>query len=243
MLNFTTKTAIVTGGSRGIGKEISEILAANNYNVIAVATSEQSLDSIRDIKNIHPFCCDISDKQSIEKLYNYISDTFGYADVLINNAGIHMDNILLRMKSEEWTKVMDINLNGPFHLTKAVLKDMVKNKCGRIINISSISGTDGNKGQGNYAASKGGLLALTKSLAKEVGRRNITVNCIAPGLIETDMTAHLSDTVKKGYLDRIPLKRLGKPKDIGQMILFLCSNEASYITGQTFYIDGGMSLN
>jgi len=243
MLNFTTKTAIVTGGSRGIGKEISEILASNNYNVIAVATSEQSLDSIRDIKNIHPFCCDISDKQSIEKLYNYISDTFGYADVLINNAGIHMDNILLRMKSEEWTKVMDVNLNGPFHLTKAVLKDMVKNKCGRIINISSISGTDGNKGQGNYAASKGGLLALTKSLAKEVGRRNITVNCIAPGLIETDMTAHLSDTVKKGYLDRIPLKRLGKPKDIGQMILFLCSNEASYITGQTFYIDGGMSLN
>lgn len=243
MLNFTTKTAIVTGGSRGIGKEISEILAANNFNVIAVATSEQSLDSIRDTKNIHPFCCDISDQQSIEKLYNFVSATFGYADVLINNAGIHMDNILLRMKNEEWSKVMDVNLNGPFHLTKSVLKDMVKNKCGRIINISSISGTDGNKGQGNYAASKGGLLALTKSLAKEVGRRNITVNCIAPGLIETDMTSHLSETVKKGYLDRIPLKRLGKPKDIGQMILFLCSNEASYITGQTFYIDGGMSLN
>ena len=243
MLNFTTKTAIVTGGSRGIGKEISEILAANNFNVIAVATSEQSLDSIRDTKNIHPFCCDISDQKSIEKLYNFVSVTFGYADVLINNAGIHMDNILLRMKNEEWSKVMDVNLNGPFHLTKSVLKDMVKNKCGRIINISSISGTDGNKGQGNYAASKGGLLALTKSLAKEVGRRNITVNCIAPGLIETDMTSHLSDTVKKGYLDRIPLKRLGKPKDIGQMILFLCSDEASYITGQTFYIDGGMSLN
>jgi 3-oxoacyl-[acyl-carrier protein] reductase len=172
-----------------------------------------------------------------------VSDSFGYADVLVNNAGIHMDNILLRMKNEEWSKVMDVNLNGPFHLTKTVLKDMVKNKCGRIINISSISGTDGNKGQGNYAASKGGLLALTKSLAKEVGRRNITVNCIAPGLIETDMTSHLSETVKKGYLDRIPLKRLGKPKDIGQMILFLCSDEASYITGQTFYIDGGMSLN
>jgi 3-oxoacyl-[acyl-carrier protein] reductase len=243
MLNFTTKTAIVTGGSRGIGKEISQILASNNYNVIAVATSEESLDSVRDTKNIYPFCCDISDEQSIEKLYNYVSDTFGYADVLINNAGIHMDNILLRMKNEEWSKVMDVNLNGPFYLTKTVLKDMVKNKCGRIINISSISGTDGNKGQGNYAASKGGLLALTKSLAKEVGRRNITVNCIAPGLIETDMTSHLSESVKKGYLDRIPLKRLGKPKDIGQMILFLCSDEASYITGQTFYIDGGMSLN
>ena len=212
MLNFTTKTAIVTGGSRGIGKEISEILAANNFNVIAVATSEQSLDSIRDTKNIHPFCCDISDQKSIEKLYNFVSVTFGYADVLINNAGIHMDNILLRMKNEEWSKVMDVNLNGPFHLTKSVLKDMVKNKCGRIINISSISGTDGNKGQGNYAASKGGLLALTKSLAKEVGRRNITVNCIAPGLIETDMTSHLSDTVKQGYLDRIPLKNLENQK-------------------------------
>ena len=243
MLNFTTKTAIVTGGSRGIGKEISKILASNNFNVIAVATSEKSLDSIRNKKNIYPFCCDISDEQAIEKLYQFISNNFGYADVLINNAGIHMDNILLRMKNEEWSKVMDVNLNGPFHLTKTVLKDMVKNKNGRIINISSISGTDGNKGQGNYAASKGGLLALTKSLAKEVGRRNITVNCIAPGLIETDMTSHLSDTVKQGYLDRIPLKKLGKPKDIGQMILFLCSDEASYITGQTFYIDGGMSLN
>ncbi len=222
MLNFSTKTAIVTGGSRGIGKEISLILAQNNFNVVAVATSEKSLDSVRDIKNIHPFCCDISDEKSIEELYEFVISKFGHADVLVNNAGIHMDNILLRMK---------------------VLKDMVKNKNGRIINISSISGTDGNKGQGNYAASKGGLLALTKSLAKEVGRRNITVNCIAPGLIETDMTSHLSDTVKQGYLDRIPLKKLGKPKDIGQMILFLCSDEASYITGQTFYIDGGMSLN
>ena len=151
--------------------------------------------------------------------------------------------VLLRMKKEEWTQVMNVNLNGPFYLTKTVLKDMIKNKCGRIINISSISGTDGNKGQSNYAASKGGLLALTKSLAKEVGRRNITVNCIAPGLIETDMTSHLSETVRSGYLKRIPLNRLGKPKDIGQMILFLCSDEASYITGQTFYIDGGMSLN
>ena len=178
-------------------------------------------------------------RQNIE----FVISKFGHADVLVNNAGIHMDNILLRMKSEEWNQVMNVNLNGPFHLTKTVLKDMVKNKNGRIINISSISGTDGNKGQGNYAASKGGLLALTKSLAKEVGRRNITVNCIAPGLIETDMTSHLSDTVKQGYLDRIPLKKLGKPKDIGQMILFLCSDEASYITGQTFYIDGGMSLN
>ena len=154
-----------------------------------------------------------------------------------------MDNILLRMKSSEWHKVIDVNLNGPFYLTRLILKDMIKNKKGSIINISSISGTDGNKGQGNYAASKGGILAFTKSLAKEVARRNITVNCIAPGLIETDMISHLSDTVRQGYLDKIPLNKLGKPSDIANMILFLCSNEASYITGQTFYIDGGMSLN
>ena len=154
-----------------------------------------------------------------------------------------MDNILLRMQTEEWKKVLDVNLNGPFYLTKILLKNMVKNNKGRIINISSISGTDGNKGQSNYSASKGGLLAFTKSLAKEVGKRNITVNCIAPGIIETDMISDLSDTVKKGYLQRIPLKKFGKPEDISKMILFLCSDEASYITGQTFYIDGGMSLN
>ena len=154
-----------------------------------------------------------------------------------------MDNILLRMRTKEWKKVLDVNLNGPFYLTKILLKNMVKNKKGRIINISSISGTDGNKGQSNYSASKGGLLAFTKSLAKEVGKRNITVNCIAPGIIETDMISDLSDTVKKGYLQRIPLKKFGKPEDISKMILFLCSDEASYITGQTFYIDGGMSLN
>ena len=154
-----------------------------------------------------------------------------------------MDNILLRMDTKEWKKVLDVNLNGPFYLTRLLLKDMIKNKQGRIVNISSISGTDGNKGQSNYSASKGGLLAFTKSLAKEVGRRNITVNCIAPGIIETDMIADLSDTVKTDYLKRIPLKKFGKPEDIGKMILFLCSDEASYITGQTFYIDGGMSLN
>ena len=243
MFNYSSKTALVTGASRGIGKTIAMMLAKNGMKVIGVATSKESLKSIENIENILPFCCDISDENSIEELYHFAKKNADAIDILVNNAGIHMDNILLRMKTYEWHKVLDVNLNGPFYLTKTVLKDMVKNKCGRIINISSISGTDGNKGQGNYAASKGGLLALTKSLAKEVGRRNITVNCIAPGLIETDMTSHLSESVKKGYLDRIPLKRLGKPKDIGQMILFLCSDEASYITGQTFYIDGGMSLN
>tara|TARA_B100001113_G_scaffold143142_1_gene117152 strand:- start:142 stop:873 length:732 start_codon:yes stop_codon:yes gene_type:complete len=243
MIKVDRKTAIVTGGSRGIGKEISILLSKNNIDVIAIATSEESLKSIEGLENIHPFCCDISNEESVENLCSLVEKKFGYVDILINNAGIHMDNILLRMKSSEWHKVIDVNLNGPFYLTRLVLKNMIKNKKGSIVNISSISGTDGNKGQGNYAASKGGILAFTKSLAKEVARRNITVNCIAPGLIETDMISHLSDTVRQGYLDRIPLKKLGKPSDIANMILFLCSDEASYITGQTFYIDGGMSLN
>ena len=243
MFNYSNKTALVTGASRGIGKTIAIMLAKNGMKVIGVATSKESLKSIEGIKNILPFCCDISDEKSIEELYNFVKKNANTIDILVNNAGIHMDNILLRMKTDEWHQVLDVNLNGPFYLTKILLKDMIKNKNGRIINISSISGTDGNKGQSNYSASKGGLLAFTKSLAKEVGRRNITVNCIAPGVIETDMISDLTDTVKNDYLDRIPLKKFGKPEDIGKMILFLSSDEASYITGQTFYIDGGISLN
>jgi 3-oxoacyl-[acyl-carrier protein] reductase len=243
MFNYSNKTALVTGASRGIGKTIAMMLAKNGIKVIGVATSKESLKSIEDIENILPFCCDISDENSIEELYHFAKKNADAIDILVNNAGIHMDNILLRMKKEEWQKVLDVNLNGPFYLTKILLKDMIKNKNGRIINISSISGTDGNKGQSNYSASKGGLLAFTKSLAKEVGLRNITVNCIAPGVIETDMISDLTDTVKNDYLDRIPLKKFGKPEDIGKMILFLSSDEASYITGQTFYIDGGISLN
>ena len=243
MFNYSSKTALVTGASRGIGKTIAMMLAKNGVKVIGVATSKESLKSIENIENILPFCCDISDENSIEELYHFAKKNVDAIDILVNNAGIHMDNILLRMKTDEWHKVLDVNLNGPFYLTKILLKDMIKNKNGRIINISSISGTDGNKGQSNYSASKGGLLAFTKSLAKEVGLRNITVNCIAPGVIETDMISDLTDTVKNDYLDRIPLKKFGKPEDIGKMILFLSSDEASYITGQTFYIDGGISLN
>ena len=243
MFNHSNKTALVTGASRGIGKEIASILAKNGIKVIGVATSEKSLEAIKNIDNIIPLACDISDEQSVENLYTSVKEHSESIDILVNNAGIHMDNILLRMDTKEWKKVLDVNLNGPFYLTRLLLKDMIKNKQGRIVNISSISGTDGNKGQSNYSASKGGLLAFTKSLANEVGRRNITVNCIAPGIIETDMIGDLSDTVKTDYLKRIPLKKFGKPEDIGKMILFLCSDEASYITGQTFYIDGGMSLN
>jgi len=217
-------------------KKIQSLYSTRGINLVCIS-NRWSFRTAKNLSNL------MSNEKSVEQLYNFSKEHFDSIDILVNNAGIHMDNILLRMKTNEWQKVLDVNLNGPFYLTRILLKDMIKSKSGRIINISSISGTDGNKGQSNYSASKGGLLAFTKSLAKEVGRRNITVNCIAPGVIETDMIAHLTDTVKKNYLDRIPLKKFGKPEDIGKMILFLSSDEASYITGQTFYIDGGISLN
>jgi 3-oxoacyl-[acyl-carrier protein] reductase len=235
--------AVVTGGSRGIGKEIASRLAVENIKVYALASSKESLKNIENIPNLYPIQCDISSRDSINDFLQTIDKENQSIDILVNNAGIHRDNILLRMTDKDWMDVMDINLHAPFHLMKYVLKGMIKKNFGRIINISSISGTDGNKGQSNYAASKGGLIALTKSLAKEVGKRNILVNCIAPGVIETDMISHFSETIKKSYFERIPLNKFGKPSDIANMVHFLCSEEASYITGQTFYIDGGMSLN
>ena len=245
IFNLNGKVALITGASSGLGRHFSKTLSEAGATVILSARRMDNLVELQKELNgkSHIFSLDVTSAESVEQLFKEIKKEFGSAEILVNNAGIHMDNILLRMDTKEWKKVLDVNLNGPFYLTRLLLKDMIKNKQGRIINISSISGTDGNKGQSNYSASKGGLLAFTKSLAKEVGRRNITVNCIAPGIIETDMIADLSDTVKTDYLKRIPLKKFGKPEDIGKMILFLCSDEASYITGQTFYIDGGMSLN
>ena len=242
MFNYSNKTALVTGASRGIGKTIAIMLAKNGMKVIGVATSKESLKSIEGIKNILPFCCDISDEKSIEELYNFVKKNANTIDILVNNAGIHMDNILLRMKTDEWHKVLDVNLNGPFYLTKILLKDMIKNKNGRIINISSISGTDGNKGQSNYSASKGGLLAFTKSLAKEVGRRNITVNCIAPGYIKTAMTEAMSEKQTLELLNLVPSGRMGVPEDIAASVLYLSSEEASYLTGQTIHINGGLAM-
>ena len=243
MFNHSSKTALVTGASRGIGKTISMMLADNGIKVIGVATSEESLKSIQNIDNIIPFCCDISNEKSVEQLYNFSKEHFDSIDILVNNAGIHMDNILLRMKTNEWQKVLDVNLNGPFYLTRILLKDMIKSKSGRIINISSISGTDGNKGQSNYSASKGGLLAFTKSLAKEVGRRNITVNCIAPGFIETEMTNHFKKNELDNILNQIPTNKMGNPQDIADLALFLASPRGDYITGQTISVDGGLYMS
>jgi len=245
MRKFKEKIVLVTGGARGIGFAICEKFIQEEATVIFTDIDSSSGDKANQKLGSSSIFIqqDVCNENEWQDVMLNIKKNHGDLSILVNNAGIHMDNILLRMQTEEWKKVLDVNLNGPFYLTRILLKDMIKNKRGRIINISSISGTDGNKGQSNYSASKGGLLAFTKSLAKEVGKRNITVNCIAPGIIETDMIFDLSDTVKTDYLRRIPLKKFGKPEDISKMILFLCSDEASYITGQTFYIDGGMSLN
>ena len=242
MFNHSNKTALVTGASRGIGKEISSILAKNGIKVIGVATSEKSLESISNIDNIIPLACDISDEQSVENLYTSIKEHSESIDILVNNAGIHMDNILLRMDTKEWEKVLDVNLNGPFYLTRLLLKDMIKNKKGRIVNISSISGTDGNKGQSNYSASKGGLLAFTKSLAKEVGKRDITINAVAPGYISTDMTENNKGVNVDYLVKEIPLGRFGEPEEVASLITFICSEGASYITGQTIHINGGLYM-
>jgi len=241
------KTVFVTGASRGIGKSIALELGKDYQVIVGFSNSKDKAHEVaEEIKKLGgeslAVQLNIADRNSVDEAFNLIEKTYKNVDILVNNAGITKDNIIPRMKDDKLNDVIKTNIIGNFDTSQRSIKKMIKNKWGRLIFISSVVGISGNQGQANYAASKGGLLALTKSLAKEVGRRNITVNCIAPGLIETDMTSHLSDTVKQGYLDRIPLKKLGKPKDIGQMILFLCSDEASYITGQTISIDGGMSI-
>ena len=237
------KVALITGWAQGLGKEMARLMLAESANVIIADIYESALIETAEELSCSQMLLDVTKEKQWQEVIEKLTNDFGALNILVNNAGIGGGGDVESTDLEAWNIVHQVNLDSVFLGCKYSLPLMRESGNGSIINISSISGTDGNKGQGNYAASKGGLLALTKSLAKEVGRRNITVNCIAPGLIETDMISHLSDTIKQGYLDRIPLKKLGKPEDIGQMILFLCSDEASYITGQTFYIDGGMSLN
>ena len=189
------------------------------------------------------FPCDISDKPAVENLIKLTLDRYGQVDILINNAGITKDNLLVRMSEEQWDTVLATNLNSAFYTTKTVIKSMIKNRFGRIVNISSIIGLTGNQGQGNYSASKAGLIGFSKSIAKEVATRGITVNCIAPGFIETKMTEKLSEKVRENILNKIPMKKIGNPDDIANTVLFLVSNEANYITGQTITVDGGATIN
>ena len=248
MLNLYNKIAVVTGASMGIGKAISINLAKQKTHVICLSRNKERLKSvvteIKEHSGTATFeLCNVGDLNSVESCIKSIIEKYGKIDFLINNAGITKDSLLLRMTEEKWDSVINTNLKGAFNTIKTVSKYMIKNKSGKIINIASVVGLTGNAGQTNYAASKAGLIGLTKSAAKELASRNISVNCIAPGYISTNMTDDLSKKVKEELVKRIPLGKIGSPEDIAHTVLFLCSNETKYITGQTITIDGGMVMN
>ena len=235
------KTALVTGASRGIGKAIAEKLIADNYKVLGTATSVSGVDTL--ITNgIEGYLLDLNSKDSIDSFWSQLESNNKTISVLVNNAGITRDNIILRMSDEEWSDIMNVHLYGTFQLSKRALKMMLKNKWGRIINISSASASIGNRGQSNYAAAKAGVEAFTKSLAKEVGRRDITINAIAPGFISTDMTENNKGVNADYLVNEIPLGRFGEPEEVASLISFMCSDGASYITGQTMHINGGLYM-
>lgn len=230
----------ISGASRGIGNSIAKYFAQNDYIVVGTSRNEFKFDD--KTENLIPVKLDVTSRDDVKKCFDFLKSENLLPDILINNAGITSDQIFLRMKNEDWDNVIDTNLNGVFNLSKIFVKNMIKNKKGRIINISSISGLMGNPGQVNYSSSKSALNGFTKSLAKELGSRNITVNCIAPGFIETDMTSFLEEDAKQRIEETIPLGRLGKAEDIAKLVAFLASDEASYITGQTISIDGGLLM-
>jgi len=242
MINLEGKTALITGASRGIGRTIAEKLHLAGAKVILIARNEERLKELSEkLENSEYYPLDITDrKQVLETLKEVQKDN--HIDILVNNAGITRDNILLAMKENEIDDVIDTNLKSVFFITKQVLRKMLKKRYGRIINITSVIGLMGNAGQSNYAASKAGIIGFTKSLAKEIGSRNITVNAIAPGFIETDMTGELSEDVKKEMIKSIPLGRTGTPEDIANAVLFLASDLAGYITGTVLNVSGGMYI-
>ena len=244
---LTDKVALVTGASRGLGKAIALALAQEGAAIAAVARSEdalkETLEAIRAAGGTaEPFALDVSDEAAVEATVDKITTRFQHVDVLVNNAGVTRDGLLMRMKSEDWDAVLNTNLKGAFNLTKHVGRMMVKQRAGRIVNISSVIGLMGNAGQANYAASKAGLIGFSKSVAREFASRGITCNVICPGFIETDMTRGLGDDLRKKLLERIPLQRLGQPEDIAGVAAFLCSPAANYITGQILTVDGGMVM-
>lgn len=247
MFQLNDKIAIVTGASRGIGRSIALTLAKAGASVALVSRSEEDLRNVRDAittnggtASIHT--CDIRTQESVVPTFKNILDEYGTVHILVNNAGVTKDNLLMRMSTEDWEIPISTNLTGAFNCIKAVVRPMLAQRYGRIINITSVVGVTGNPGQANYAASKAGLIGLTKSTAKELASRGITVNAIGPGFITTDMTADLSEMIVEKLTENIPLGRLGKPEDIAPVAVFLASEEAGYITGQTLLVDGGMVI-
>jgi 3-oxoacyl-[acyl-carrier protein] reductase len=245
---MTRRVALVTGGARGIGFAIGQRLAEDGYAiVISDILSEAAADSamlIATASNVETLAlsADVSKPDHVNKMIEDVVSKFGTLDILVNNAGIARDNLMLRLEERDWDLVMAVNLKSAFLCTKAASRVMMKNRWGRIINMSSVVGVMGNAGQANYSASKAGLIGLTKSAAKELGSRNITVNAIAPGYIQTEMTENLPQAAKDGFLSQIPLKRPGTPQDVARVVSFLASDDAEYITGQVIHCDGGMVM-
>ncbi len=246
-MNFNNKVALITGASQGIGEEIAYCLAKAGSILALFDVQEEKLKAVSSKINREGgkalfFRVDISQSREVEKAVEKIIQELGKIDCLVNNAGITRDTLLMRMKEDDWDKVIEVNLKGTFNVSKAVIKNMVKNKYGRIVNISSVVGLMGNIGQTNYAASKAGIIGFSKSLAREVAPRGITVNVIAPGYVATSMTENLPEKIKEMFLNLIPMKRFGTPREIAQVVKFLLSDEASYITGQVINVNGGLYM-
>jgi 3-oxoacyl-[acyl-carrier protein] reductase len=244
MFDLTGKTALVTGASGGIGGAIAKVLHGQGASVVLSGTRGEALEALKHElgARAHVAVCNLTDTASVEALPKAAEAAAGPIDILINNAGITRDNLFLRMKDEEWDQVIAVDLTAAFRLSRAVLRGMMKKRWGRIVSITSTVGAVGNAGQSNYAAAKAGLAGMTKSLAAEVASRNITVNCVAPGVIATAMTDVLNEDQKKAWLGRIPAGRFGSPEDIAAAVVYLASNEAGYITGQTLHVNGGAAM-
>jgi len=243
MINFKNKKILVTGASGGIGREIVKKFISLEGTVVATGTNLERLDLLKkDFPNVNVIKFDISEHSKIEEFIDNVFTQLSGLDILINNAGTNMDNLSLRMKDEEWQKVIDINLTSTFLLSKYAIKKMLKNKYGRIVNISSVVGHTGNLGQANYSASKAGIIGMTKSLAIEYAKKNITLNCVSPGFIQSKMTDNINESVKATLTSRIPMSRLGNAEDVANSVAFLSSDQASYVTGETIHVNGGMYM-
>ena len=244
MINFKNKKILITGATGGIGMYLVKKFLSLDGNVIATGTNEKKLENLKnEFPNINAIQFDLSNHSEIESFVENAFSKLNGIDVLVNNAGITNDNLSLRMKNEDWQKVIDINLSSTFYLCKSVIKKMLKNKSGKIVNITSIVGHTGNIGQSNYAASKAGMIAMSKSLALEYAKKNIFINCVSPGFIKTNMTDKISEEYKNILISKIPMSRLGTGEDVSNTVAFLCSDMASYITGETIHVNGGMYMS
>ena len=243
MINFKNKKILVTGATGGIGKALVQKFVSLEGNVLATGTKTEKLDALKkEFPNINILKFDFSDHSKIEEFIENVASQLVGLDILVNNAGINMDNLSLRMKDDEWKKVIDLNLGSTFFLCKYGIKKMLKNKYGRIVNITSIVGHTGNLGQSNYAASKAAIVGMSKSLAIEYAKKNITINCVSPGFIQSKMTDGIVESIKAVLTSRIPMAKLGKGEDVANTVAFLSSDAASYITGQTIHVNGGMYM-